>query len=74
MSDLASRDEKASLDESNQADDMETKKEAVASDATGVAVTEQYPSTQKRIVIMIALYLAVFLVTLVRIRGFSAFG
>jgi hypothetical protein len=58
----ASRDGDSSLSEPHQADEME-KEKMVITDAP--VVPAQYPSPQKRIVIMTALYLAVFLVTLV---------
>lgn len=69
MSDSASRDDKTSLRSTNQTEKME-KKEAAASAAVAAApaaaAAVPYPSNQKRILIMTALYLAVFLVTLVR--------
>jgi len=40
-------------------------------EATAAATAVPYPSNQKRVVIMTALYLAVFLVTLVRPAPFS---
>jgi hypothetical protein len=70
MSDSASHDDKTSLRSTNQTEKME-KKEAAASAAVAAATATAaavvpYPSNQKRILIMAALYLAVFLVTLVR--------
>jgi hypothetical protein len=67
MSDSASRDDKTSLRSTNQTEKME-KKEAAASAAVAAAAAAAapYPSNQKRILIMTALYLAIFLVTLVR--------
>ena len=65
MSDSASHDDKTSLRSTNQAEKME-KKEAAASGAVPTAAAVPYPSNQKRILIMTALYLAAFLVTLVR--------
>lgn len=68
MSDSASRDDKTSLRSTNQTEKME-KKEAAASAAVAATTAGSavpYPSNQKRILIMTALYLAVFLVTLVR--------
>jgi hypothetical protein len=67
MSDSSSRDDNRSilpLRTTNQTEKMENpeKNEPVASDFAAVS----YPSTQKRILIMVALYLAMFLVTLVR--------
>lgn len=65
MSDSASRDDITSLGTISQTEKME--KEATASTAiVAVAAAAQYPSNRKRIIIMTALYLAVFLVTLVR--------
>ena len=77
MSDSASRDDKTSLRSTNQTEKME---EAAASatvavaaaaaaataTATATAAAAPYPNNQKRILIMTAVYLAVFLVTLVR--------
>jgi hypothetical protein len=71
MSDSASRDEKGSFMEPKQEVEME-KKDTVISEA--VVAAAEYPSTQKRIVIMTALYLAVFLVTLVSVPPFSVIG
>jgi hypothetical protein len=64
MSDSASHDDKTSLRSTNQTEKME-KKEATA------AAAVPYPSNQKRVLIMTALYLAIFLVTLVRPAPFS---
>lgn len=64
MSDTSSRTTAASVPSSeNQSENMENLKK----DKTEVSndVSESYPSTQKRILIMVALYLAMFLVTLV---------
>ena len=65
MSDSASHDDKTSLKSTNQREKMEKK------EATAAATAVPYPSNQKRVVIMTALYLAVFLVTLVRPAPFS---
>ena len=67
MSNSASCNEDASPDGTNQTEKIE-KKEAAASVAVAAAgaAAAPYPSNQKRILIMTALYLAVFLVTLVR--------
>jgi hypothetical protein len=74
MSDSASHDDKTSLRSTNQTEKME-KKEAAASAVVAAAAAAPaavpYPSNQKRILIMTALYLAVFLVTLVRPAPFS---
>jgi hypothetical protein len=73
MSDSASRDDKTSLRNTNKTETMEKEEEAAASApvAAAAAVAVPYPSNQKRILIMTALYLAVFLVTLVRPDPFS---
>ena len=78
MSDSASRDDKASLRSTNQTEKMENEaaaSAAVAAVAVAAAATADaavpYPSNQKRILIMTALYLAVFLVTLVRPAPFQ---
>ena len=67
MSDSASHDDKTSLRNTNQTEKMEKKEEAAASTTVAAAAAAvPYPSNHKRILIMTALYLAVFLVTLVR--------
>jgi len=63
MSDSASHDDKTSLRNTNQ---MEKKEAAASAAVASDTAAVPYPSNQKRILIMTALYLAVFLVTLVR--------
>jgi hypothetical protein len=71
MSDSASHDDKTSLRSTNQTEKMEKKEatpSATVAAAAAAAAAVPYPSNHKRILIMTALYSAVFLVTLVRPR------
>jgi hypothetical protein len=71
MSNSVSRDDKTpipSLGSTNQTEKMENSEEKEPAASHTSALT--YPSIQKRILIMVALYLAMFLVTLVQIPRF----